>query len=215
MANLGNSDTVAIGEKIIVIGAPFGLEHSLSVGYISQKSQKKNQTSGFVMNEYFQTDASINQGNSGGPMFNLKGDIIGISSYIITKSGGFEGLGFAVTSNLAKQLVVDGNRKWTGIQGYLLDERTAVMLNVPGGSGILIESVVQYSPADLAGLKGGFQNIMINNEDIIVGGDIILSINGFPITEKLKDLDFLDTNTYVLKILRHGKIEAIKVEFKR
>ena len=213
VANLGDSDTVAIGEKIIVVGAPFGLEHSLSVGYISQKAEKKNQTSGFVINEYFQTDASINQGNSGGPMFNLNGNIIGISSYIITKSGGFEGLGFAVTSNLAQQLVVDGNRKWTGIQGYLLDERTAAMLNVPGSAGILIESVVKYSPADMAGLKGGFQNIMINNETIIAGGDIILSINGFPISKTLKDLDFLNTNTYELEILRKGKIEAITIQF--
>lgn len=215
VSKLGNSDNALIGEKIIIVGAPFGLEHSLSVGYISRRDKGKNRTSGFIQNDFFQTDASINQGNSGGPMFNLKGEVIGISSYIITKSGGFEGLGFAVTSNLAKKLVVDGNRRWTGIQGYFLDEASAWILNVPISGGMLIESVVQFSPADFAGLKGGFQKVNINGNEITLGGDIILSINGIPITNKIEKLDFLGKETYNLKILRGGKIEDIVIEFKK
>ncbi len=213
VSKLGDSDKMGIGEKVIVVGAPFGLEHSLSVGYISQRTQEKSRTSGFIHNDFFQTDASINQGNSGGPMFNLKGEVIGISSYIISKSGGFEGLGFAVTSNLAKKLIVDGNRKWTGIEGYFLDEATAWMLNVPSNGGMLVESVVKYSPAYLAGLKGGFQKVKINDKEVTLGGDIILSVNGTPISKKTENLDFLNTKTYKLKILRGGKIGEVVIEF--
>jgi serine protease Do len=214
VSTLGDSNKVSIGEKVIVVGAPFGLDHSLSVGYISRRSQEKNRSSSFIQNEFFQTDASINQGNSGGPMFNLKGEIIGISSYIITKSGGFDGLGFAVTSNLAKELVVSGNRRWTGVEGYILDEATAWILNVPMNGGMLVESVVRYSPADFAGIKGGFQKVVINEEEITLGGDVILSVNGIPISRKIEDLDFLDSKTYNIKILRAGRIEEIVIRFK-
>lgn len=220
IAKLGDSDTVVIGEQVIVVGAPFGLDHSLSVGYISRKQEQKKRTSGFTMNEFFQTDASINQGNSGGPMFNLKGEIIGISSYIVTKSGGFQGIGFAVTSNLAKKLVINGNRRWTGIEGYILDKPTAWMLNVPINGGMLVESVVKFSPADFAGLKGGFQKVTLNGKEIILGGDIILSVNGFSMTEEAfekttnENPEFLNSKIYNLAVLRGGKIEKLKIEFK-
>lgn len=223
VAIIGDSDGVCVGEQIVVLGAPYGIEHSLSVGYISGRHKQKTRTSGFVINEYFQTDASINQGNSGGPMFNLQGEVIGISSYIITESGGFQGLGFAATSNLAKKLVIDGNRRWTGISGLILDEKLAWILNVPINGGILVESVVRFSPADFAGIKGGFENIDVNGERLIAGGDIILSVNGFPLTkESFENLDgdslnksnFFGQNIFVLKIWRGGKVEEVKIKFK-
>ncbi|MFL9837000.1 trypsin-like peptidase domain-containing protein [Flavobacterium sp. ST-75] len=222
VAKIGNSDEVSVGEQILILGAPYGIEHSLSVGYISGKRKQVTRTSEFVINEHFQTDASINRGNSGGPMFNLQGEVIGISSYIITESGGFQGLGFAATSNLAKKLVIDGNRRWTGISGFILDEKLAWILNVPINGGILVESVVRFSPADFAGIKGGFENIDINGERLIAGGDIILSVNGFPLTrESFENLDednldksnFFDQNVFVLKIWRGGKVEEAKIKF--
>ncbi|WP_308992708.1 trypsin-like peptidase domain-containing protein [Mariniflexile litorale] len=223
IAKIGDSDNVSVGEQIVVLGAPYGIEHSLSVGYISGKRKQEARTSGFVLNEYFQTDASINKGNSGGPMFNLQGEVIGISSYIITESGGFQGLGFAATSNLAKKLVIDGNRRWTGINGFILDEKLAWMLNVPINGGILVESVVRFSPADFAGVKGGFENIDIEGERLIAGGDIILSVNGFPLTkasfenldsDRLNKSNFFNQNIFVLKIWRGGKVEEVKIKFK-
>ena len=213
VSKLGDSDKVSIGEKVIVVGAPFGLDHSLSVGYISRRTQEKNRSSNFIQNEFFQTDASINQGNSGGPMFNLKGEVVGISSYIITKSGGFDCLGFAVTSNLAKELVVNGNRRWTGIQGYILDEATAWILNVPFNGGMLVESVVEGSPADSAGISGGFQKVLINESEITLGGDIILSVNGVTISRELDNIDFLNQKTYKIKLLRGGKIVDVEIRF--
>lgn len=223
VAILGDSDKVLVGEQIIALGAPYGLEHSLSVGHISGKQKEKTRTSGFVINEYFQTDASINQGNSGGPMFNLNGEVIGISSYIITESGGFQGLGFAATSNLAKKLVVDGNRRWTGITGFILDRELAWILNVPIQGGLLVESVVQFSPAYFAGIKGGFQTMAIEEGPVVFGGDIILSVNGFPMTkdafEKVdvsleKESNLYKRKEFVLQVLRGGKVKELTINFK-
>ena len=91
---LSNSDEVKIGDQIFVIGAPFGLGHSLTVGYVSGKYNRKLIESGFVSTEFIQTDAAINKGSSGAPMFNMKGEVIGISSFILSNSDGFQGLGF-------------------------------------------------------------------------------------------------------------------------
>ncbi|MDC3388653.1 trypsin-like peptidase domain-containing protein [Flavobacteriaceae bacterium] len=224
VAQIGNSDKTNIGEKIMIIGAPYGLGNSLSVGYISGKHTNQKRTSGFALNEYFQTDASINHGNSGGPMFNLKGEVIGISSYIISESGGFQGLGFAVTSNLAKKLVIEGHTKWTGINGYLIDKVTAWLLNVPFNGGMLVESVVDFSPAYYGGIKGGFQKVNLNGKDVILGGDIILSVNDIPLTQevfeqisgtKKDNNNFLEKDSYKVKLLRGGKIEEIIINFKK
>jgi serine protease Do len=219
VAKLGNSDKTEIGEQIFIIGAPFGLEHSLSAGYISARKAEKTRTSGFTVNEFFQTDAAINTGNSGGPMFNLKGEVIGISSYIISKSGGFQGLGFAATVNLAKELVINGNRRWTGIKGYLLDDKTAYLLNVPTGSGILVESVVDLSPGDFAGLQGGFEKVIMEGVEVILGGDIILGINGETITEETFERlarntgEVSEKKSFTLQVLRGGAIEELTLSF--
>ncbi|WP_299535593.1 trypsin-like peptidase domain-containing protein [Ulvibacterium sp.] len=223
VAKLGDSESVSIGDEIIIVGAPHGLEHSLSVGHISGKHSKKERTSGFLLPESFQTDASINEGNSGGPMFNLKGEVIGIASYIITQSGGFEGIGFAATSNSAKKAVIDENRRWTGINGYILDNSLSWILNVPNGGGMLVESVVVFSPAYYAGLKGGFEGISVSGNQLVLGGDIILSVNGLPLTqESFENLQqnneqraqLFDQKSLVLQVLRGGKVEQLQIDFK-
>ncbi|WP_208103824.1 S1C family serine protease [Flagellimonas ochracea] len=223
VAELADSDEVKIGEKICIIGAPYGLSHSLSVGHISGKHQEINMTSGFVRAEFFQTDAAINHGNSGGPMFNSNGNVIGIVSSILTESGGFEGIGFAATSNVTKKLVVDENSLYTGLDGYLLDEASAYLLNVPQSGGLLVQRVVPLSPADFAGLKGGNVAIELNEEKIILGGDVILRVNGI----KLESVDVLEevvrivqkskkTNSPLeLEIVRGGKTENITIQLNK
>ena len=104
---LGDSDKMDVGNEIMMVGAPFGLDFSMSMGYISGRRVMKKFTNGTKFIEFFQTDAAINPGNSGGPMFNMKGEVIGIASYILSKSGGFEGLGFAATSNICQTLLLD------------------------------------------------------------------------------------------------------------
>ncbi|MDY8134549.1 S1C family serine protease [Aquimarina sp. 2201CG5-10] len=174
---VGNSDTAKIGEQIIIIGAPLGLEHSLSVGHISRKMRKNMLTNG-EMAGFIQTDASINQGNSGGPMFNLKGELIGIVSFILSNSGGFEGLGFAVDINTVKKTMFDVNNFWTGFEGVFLNETMAGVLNTPQKSGVLIQRVTPNSFASNIGLKPGFLQAEILGQKIWLGGDIILSIQG-------------------------------------
>ena len=106
-APLGDSDRAEVGDQIFIVGAPLGISYSLTVGYISARRETDDLFGGFLPTEQFQTDAAINEGNSGGPMFNMKGEVIGIVSYIISQSGGFEGLGFVITSNMAKRLLLD------------------------------------------------------------------------------------------------------------
>jgi S1-C subfamily serine protease len=109
---------VRVGDQIIV-GAPYGLGHSLSVGYISARWAPNTIYRTMPLAEFFQTDAVINTGNSGGPMFSMKGEVIGIVSHNISKSGGSEGLGFVVTLNTARQLLLEKRSFWTGLAGDL------------------------------------------------------------------------------------------------
>lgn len=121
-AKLANSDTVRVGEQVIVVGAPYGLGHALSVGWISARWAPSTVYKAIPLAEFFQTDASINTGNSGGPMFNMAGEVIGIVSHVISKSGGSEGLGFVVTMNTAKQLLLERRSIWSGLEGQLLSD---------------------------------------------------------------------------------------------
>jgi len=107
IAKIGDSDLANIGDDVIVIGAPYGIERSLSVGHLSGRHLKESISDGFSKMELLQTDAAINKGNSGGPMFNMNGEVVGIVSHILTESGGFEGIGFVVSSNVAVKLFIE------------------------------------------------------------------------------------------------------------
>nr|MBI3613836.1 trypsin-like peptidase domain-containing protein [Nitrospirota bacterium] len=131
VARLGNSDAAEVGDQVFVVGAPLGLGHTLTVGHISARHKPKTMYGGLAQAEFFQTDAAINQGNSGGPMFNMAGEVIGIVSHIISKSGGFEGLGFVVTSSVARRVLLEKNPYWSGVEGFLLSGDLAKVFNLP------------------------------------------------------------------------------------
>ncbi|NJB72219.1 serine protease Do [Saonia flava] len=169
---LADSDKVKIGEQVFVIGAPFGLGHSLSVGYVSGKYSRKHVLSGFVTTEFIQTDAAINEGSSGGPLFNMKGEVIGIASFILSHSQGFQGISFAATSNIAKRLLSEERPVWTGIESYFVTGSLAEVLNLPQKAGILVQRVAPLSLGDAMGLQGGFYKMTLNDEELLVGGDI-------------------------------------------
>jgi serine protease Do len=177
IATMGNSDETRIGSEVFVIGAPMGLPFSLSRGVISGRHYEENKTYAGKILEFFQTDAAINTGNSGGPMFNYKGEVIGIVSSILSRSGGFEGIGFAATSEIAQTLLSSKGAKYFGIDAVLLPQELAVILNVPQQSGWLVQHVVKNSPAGLSGLQGGFRKVTISEEELMLGGDIILSVD--------------------------------------
>ena len=212
-AVIGKSDEVRIGEEIFVIGAPMGLTYSLSQGIISGRHSEESPRGDGKILEFFQTDASINTGNSGGPMYNKNGEVIGIVSSILTRSGGFEGIGFAATSQVAKDVLNARSSLYFGVDAVTLSYEFAKILNVPQESGWLVQNVIEGSPAGNIGLKGGFRKVTIEDEEILLGGDIILSVGGIKITEEhsiFKIAEHLDqmgtTATIPIMVYRAGKI---------
>ena len=168
-ATLGNSDTLRIGDWVLALGQPFGLQDTVTAGIISAKDR------GIGMmrhEEFLQTDAAINPGNSGGPLVNLQGEVVGINTAISSRSGGFEGIGFAVPVNVARwvsdQLIADGKvqRSYLGVGIQPLDQELAEQLGVSTPGGALVTDVQPDSPAAAAGLKSQ---------------DVIVKFNGTPI----------------------------------
>jgi len=217
---IGDSDKAKIGEQVLIIGAPLGLEHSLSVGHISRKMNKGMITNGEPAG-FIQTDASINQGNSGGPMFNTKGELIGIVSFILSQSGGFEGLGFAVDINTAQKTTFNVSSFWAGFEGFFMSEGIAAVLNTPQKSGVLIQRVSPDSFADKLGLRPGYVQGEIFGQKLWLGGDIILSMQGSSCNEP-HDLSnirhqiehLVAGDKVTVKILRAGKVIDLESQVK-
>ena len=211
VATLADSDSVEVGEEVFVIGAPLGISHTLTVGHISARRRPNTTYSDFRMGEFFQTDAAINQGNSGGPMFNMKGEVIGLVSYIISQSGGSDGLGFAVTSNTARDLVLDEPSFWSGLQGLPLSGDLAGIFNLPQSSGILVQKVATDSPAESLGLRPGVYKATIEGEPLLVGGDIILRVMDLEVGDTTLEAirkvirELPSGETIRLDVLRQGK----------
>jgi len=210
-AKLGNSDSLAVGQMIYVIGNPYGLQNTFSAGHISAFREFNRLYDGTILAEFIQTDAAINSGNSGGPVFNSKGEVIGIASRILTVSGGFQGIGFVVSINTAKQLLSLENRAWMGFDGIFLNKQELVLLfNINQEGGMLIQHVSKGSPADKAGLKGGIIPAKIIDQDIVLGGDLILQFgdqkacHSACLVEVGKHL--AGQNKIAVKFLRGGKI---------
>jgi len=183
VATLGDSDKVQIGEPIFIIGAPYGIGHTLSAGHISGRHQPDTVYHDLAKAEFLQTDAAINQGNSGGPMFNMHGQVMGLVSHIISKSGGFEGLGFVVTSNMARRMLLEERSFWTGISARLLTDDLARVLNLPQPNGLLVQRVADHSAAAKLGIRGGTMKATIAGAELILGGDIILESVGVQIVD--------------------------------
>jgi len=177
-ASIGDSDRLAVGQRAFAIGSPYGLENSFSVGYISGFREFNRLYDGTIKAEFIQTDAAINTGNSGGPIFNSQAEVIGIASSILTESGGFQGLGFVVAINTAKQLMALENRVWMGIEGVFLNRALiAGIMNRDLEGGLLIERVAKGSPADKAGLRGGSFPGQIMGREFLLGGDLIIQFS--------------------------------------
>jgi S1-C subfamily serine protease len=213
VATLANSDKVRVGDQVVVVGAPYGLSHALSVGWISARWAPNTVYRAMPLAEFFQTDAVINTGNSGGPMFAMSGEVIGIVSHNISKSGGSEGLGFVVTGNTARQLLLEKKSFWSGLEGQILTDRQADILNLPQRKlGYIVKTVAKGSPADGAGLRGGTTTAVIDGETLPVGGDVILSVEGIDVTgpnlTKIRDaLNRLQSGRpFKASVLRAGQI---------
>ena len=213
VAQIGDSDTVRVGQQVMVVGAPYGLAHSMSVGWISARWPPNTIFRDMPLAEFLQTTATINTGNSGGPMFNMAGEVIAIVSQNISKSGGSEGLGFVVTINSARKLLPDRKVFWGAIQGLLLTGDLAALLNVPAPAGFLVKTVAQGSMAWNMGLQGGDRIVTIGGKEVALGGDVILSVDGIPVVsedsiEKIRNrLAGAPPGTpFKMSVLRAGRI---------
>ena len=222
IAKLGNSDLVESGDQVFVVGAPFGHSHSLTVGYISARRSTEMLSNLMTKVEVFQTDAAINVGNSGGPMFNMQGEVIGIVSHIVSEGGDFAGLGFAVTANVAKELLTSDSF-WTGLEGYAVSGDLAEILNLPQATGFLVQRIAKGSPAEELGLRAGFVQAVIEEEEMLLGGDIILKVGGIGLGAKFAGLEEIRGYLSKLKagatmnvtVLRGGRVIRLSTKVKR
>ena len=215
---LADSDGARIGDEVFIIGAPYGVSHTLTVGHLSGRQRPGQTTASLGHAEFLQTDAAINKGNSGGPMFNMAGEVLGVVSHIISKSGGFEGLGFAVAANVARELVVERGAPWHGIDGLFLADDLVKILNLPG-PGVLVQRVVPNSTAARLGLRGGFVKATVGDRTVILGGDVILQAQGVPIAEGHRLREEMRRvgpgDTLSMTIMRDGRIQGLSTVLPR
>lgn len=212
-AKVGNSDSLQVGDQIIVIGAPYGLGHSLTVGHVSGRIPSGGIVSGGPM-EMIQTDAAINMGNSGGPMFNMNGEVVGIVSRILTQSGGFEGLGFAIPSKVAQRVLLNARSFWSGIDFVLLQDTLAQVFNLPQAAGLLVQQVAAGSPGAQLGVHAGTVRVQVGMQQVLGGGDVVLGVGGIDIMPNGASLEQIQNYLSGLKagdsvrvsVLRSGKV---------
>ena len=221
VAHLGDSDAVKPGQKAIAIGNPFGLSHTLTTGVISAMHRSIKTEDGNQIEDLIQTDAAINPGNSGGPLLNSNGEVIGINTAIFSLSGGYQGIGFAIPINLAKQvatqLITSGRvaRPWLGITGISVTPNLADGLGLSTREGVLVVDVVRGGPGQQGGLRGGNRQVVIAGVRILLGGDIITAINDKRIYDMRQMVRLLDRmqvgETVILSIVREGYEKKIEI----
>jgi len=221
-----DSDSVEVGAPVAAIGSPFGQEQSLSTGIVSATDRSIESLTQFNVDGAIQTDASINPGNSGGPLIGADGDVIGVNQQINTTSGGNEGVGFAIPSNLASRSVDDlrddgtAEYAYIGVKSQALYPQLAEQLGIDAPTGSLISSVVPDGPADQAGLQGRAEGedstIEFQGREIRVGGDVITAVEGEDLVTE-NDLSrlisqFSPGESIKLQIIRDGEAMDVDVE---
>ena len=221
---LGDSSTLRVGDQVAAIGNPFGLSGSMTSGIVSQLGRLLSTpgTASFSIPGVIQTDAAVNPGNSGGPLLNMRGQVIGINTAIQSETGEFAGIGFAVPSNTVSKvvpvLIKEGKYKhpWLGVSGVDIAPDLAEILGLQDTKGLLIVSIVKGSPAEKAGLHGSTETKEIDGINYQIGGDVILAVDGKDV-RKIDDIlihlqkekrvgDIID-----LEILREGRVTNFKL----
>jgi S1-C subfamily serine protease len=221
IVRLGSSSNLQVGQKVLAIGNPFGLEGTLTTGVISSLRRSIRAQNGKLIDDVIQTDAAINPGNSGGPLLNSHGELIGINTQIFSTSGGNIGIGFAVPVNTAKSIIPDlisegrVRRAYARISGYELTAELAQVLELPVDHGILVARTQPDDSFAQAGIRGGRQTYLVGNSLMILGGDIIFeadgqSINGMAELDRVVDKK-RPGDVLTLKIYRQDREMTVRV----
>ena len=209
---MGDSDNLQVGQTVLAIGNPFGFQSTLTTGIVSALGRTVQTGETTVIDGAIQTDAAINQGNSGGPLLNSHGEVIGINSAIYTPSGTTAGIGFAIPISTARQIAQDlisegrVRRASMGVEARVLSPAVAEALHLPVNEGLMLERVSPGGPAANAGLRGGDRPAILGMRRILLGGDVITAIDGRPITGQM------DLN---LALNRKRPGDTVKVEYYR
>ena len=224
---LANSDKVRVGDQVVAIGNPFGLERTVTAGIVSALQRAVTAPNGYTIDHVIQTDAPINRGNSGGPLLNVRGEVIGVNSQIETGGGttGNVGIGFAVPSNTVKtvvaQLMKAGRveRAYIGIRASSVTRDLANTFRLPVDAGLLVEGVEPNSPGDRAGLEGGATQVVVAGESYRLGGDVIVAADGKRVTsiDELRDVlaGHKPGDTIELEIYRDSAKKTLEVQLGR
>ena len=217
---LGDSDSIQVGQKVLAIGNPFGLDLTLTTGVVSSVGRTIQDESNRKFEGMIQTDAAINPGNSGGPLFDSMGHVIGINTAIYG-SGGNIGIGFAMPINRAKAMIDDFRagrsfkRPRLGVSVYPVSGDLAEALGLPAEGGLLIQGIARGSAAESAGLKGPRQSVLVGNMELYVGGDLIMEIDGKPADRNDSIARAISRkrpgDTVELTVFRNGKVLKLKV----
>jgi S1-C subfamily serine protease len=219
---LGDSAKLQVGQKVLAIGNPFGFQSTLTTGVVSALGRNVQTSQTTLIDEAIQTDAAINRGNSGGPLLNSHGEVIGINSAIYTPSGTTAGIGFAIPVNTAKRiahdLMTEGRvrQAFLGAQTLEVGGWLAEALDLPVKDGLLIEEVTRGGPAAAAGLHGGDREAMAGMRRIATGGDLIVAIDGQKIANQF-DLNVVlnrkrPGDTVSVTVYRGGKKMDVPVK---
>lgn len=219
----GSSHDLRIGQKVLAIGNPFGLDRTLTAGIVSGLGRPLRARNNLVIRDMIQTDASINPGNSGGPLLNMNGEMIGINTMIFSPSGGSVGIGFAVPVDTARRVVPDliehgvVRRGWIDIVPRQLFPQLVQYAGLPVSRGVLISELVPRGNAEAAGLRGGSraQAVRYGRTIIMLGGDIIVGVDDMPV-ESLANLyealeDKRPGETVTVRFIRDGREQTTSV----
>ena len=221
---LGDSSALLVGEYVVAIGNPFGLANTMTLGIVSALGRQSSAPGNYVIVDVIQTDAAINPGNSGGPLLSLRGEVIGMNTWILSDTGQFSGVGFAIPSDTINRevssLIETGGYQhpWIGITGRQMSPAVAeAMSQPPSTMGTLVVSVTAGGPAEAAGFRGGDRQVTIDGAALMVGGDIIIGADGQYISNFYDLINYVERNkkpgdVVTFTVIRSGNSEPLDID---
>ena len=219
---VGDSNSIQVGQKVLAIGNPFGFQSTLTTGVVSAVGRTVRTTETTAIEEAIQTDAAINRGNSGGPLIDTHGDVIGINTAIYTPSGTTAGIGFAIpintAKNIASDLIASGrvHRAILGVQTISIAGGLGEALDLPVQEGLLVEVATKGGPASKAGIRGGDRVVLAGMTRLYIGGDVIVAIDGQKVSDQFDINRILNHrrpgDTVNVTVYRGGKKTDIAVK---